>query len=60
MNIQNTSLPQTAAKVNRQPADKINLARSKGEYAPKWTRKSASQLTSKPQERSLEDMMLFA
>jgi hypothetical protein len=60
MNIQNTSLPQVATKVNRQPADKINLARSKGEYAPRWTQKNAAELTSKPAERSLEDMMLYA
>jgi hypothetical protein len=55
----NTSLPQVATKVNRQRQDKINLARSKGEYAPKWTQKSAAELTSKPAERSLEDEMLW-
>jgi len=60
MNINYTSLPQVATKVNRQPQDKINLARSKGEYAPRWTQKSASKLVSKPAERSLEDEMLWA
>lgn len=60
MNLNHTSLPQVYQPVKRQPADKINLARTKGEYAPKWTQKSAAALTSKPAERSLEDMMLYA
>jgi hypothetical protein len=59
MNNVTNSLPQVATKVNRQPQDKVNLARTKGEYAPKWTRKNASELTSKPAERSLEDEMLW-
>jgi hypothetical protein len=59
MNHVTNSLPQVATKVNRQRQDKINLARSKGEYAPKWTQKSAAELTSKPAERSLEDEMLW-
>lgn len=46
-------------KMQYQPADRYNLARSEGEYAPKWTQKSASELTSKPAERSLEDEMMW-
>ncbi len=59
MNHMNSSLPQIHQPVKRQPADKINLARTKGEYAPKWTQKSASELTSKPAERSLDDEMMW-
>lgn len=42
--------------------DKLNLARSKGEYAPRWTRKSASKILAKqaPATRDLADEMLWA
>jgi len=62
MNNVTNSLPQTHAKVKRQPADKLNLARSKGEYAPKWTQKSASAILEKqaPAVRDLADEMLWA
>lgn len=61
MNI-NVNVPQTHTKVNRQVQDKVNLARSKGEYAPRWTRKSASEILEKqaPKVESLEDRMLWA
>jgi len=60
MNNLNVNVPQIYQPVKRQPADKINLARTKGEYAPRWTQKSASHLVSKPAERTLEDEMLWA
>lgn len=60
MNNVTSSLPQVYQPVKRQPADKLNSARSKGEYAPKWTQKSAAKLVSKPATRDLADEMLWA
>ena len=60
MNNVNVNVPQVATKVNRKPADKYNLARSKGEYAPKWTQKTGFALVSKLETREMEDLLLWA
>jgi len=44
MNATINSLQQRPTIVKR-PHDRYNLARSRGEYAPKWTRKSLKQIS---------------
>lgn len=56
---------QVKRPVVKRPHDAINLARSKGEYAPKWTRNVKGIMAkqspeAKQNDRSLEDVMLFA
>jgi hypothetical protein len=60
MNNVKVNVPQIRQPVKKVAQDKINLARTKGEYAPKWTQKSAAKLTSKPAERSRDDEMMWA
>lgn len=59
MNSNNNMVSQYRPVVKVQ--DKINLARSKGEYIPKLTRnKKLMMKLQTPQTRSLEDEMLWA
>ena len=60
MNVTQTSVTQKSPVV-KVTQDKVNLARSKGEYAPKWTRNVSGILAKQaPKLRSRDDDLLWA